>query len=171
MLDKLCRINRRRLGGIRLVAIVFGFGCLLHFTHRECAKTADQPPKQTPGVFNAENRLISAPQSASSNKPSEAFHATAYNLSGMTTAGVPAAPGYVAADPEVIPLGSVIYVESPLMSGVYQVMDTGELIKWKIIDIFIPSYEACKDFGRRMVKVKVLRYGFREDPSNKKADK
>jgi 3D (Asp-Asp-Asp) domain-containing protein len=89
----------------------------------------------------------------------------------MTTAGVPAAPGYVAADPEVIPLGSVIYVESPLRSGVYQVMDTGELIKGKIIDIFIPSYEACKDFGRRMVKVKVLRYGFHEDPSNKKADK
>jgi hypothetical protein len=47
-------------------------------------------------------------------------------------------------------------------------MDTGELIKGKIIDIFFPSYEACKEFGRRMVKVKVLRSGFKDDPSEKK---
>jgi 3D (Asp-Asp-Asp) domain-containing protein len=80
---------------------------------------------------------------------------------------VPVAPGYVAADPRVIPLGSMIYVETPFMSGIYQVMDTGELIKGKIIDIFIPSYEACKDFGRRIVKVKVLRYGFQDDPADK----
>jgi len=72
-------------------------------------------------------------------------------------------PGYAAADPQVIPLGSMIYIETPLMSGVYQVMDTGSKIKGKIIDIFIPSYEACLDFGRRAVKVKVLRYGFKGD--------
>jgi 3D (Asp-Asp-Asp) domain-containing protein len=171
MLDKLCRINRRRLGVFRLAAIVFGFGCLLHFTHRECAKNADQPPKPIHVKLIAETKSLVPLKAAPSNKPLEVFHATAYSLSGMTTSGVPAAPGYVAADPEVIPLGSVIYIESPLMSGVYQVMDTGELIKGKIIDIFIPSYEACKEFGRRMVKVKVLRYGFHEDPAKKQTDK
>jgi 3D (Asp-Asp-Asp) domain-containing protein len=71
----------------------------------------------------------------------------------------------------VIPLGSVIYVETPFMSGVYQVMDTGELIKGKIIDIFIPSYQACKEFGRRKVKVKVLRYGFEGDSAENKQEK
>ena len=39
-------------------------------------------------------------------------------------------------------------------------LDTGDLIKGKIIDIFIPSYERCKEFGRRIVKVTVLRHGF-----------
>ncbi len=81
------------------------------------------------------------------------------------------APGHVAADPDVIPLGSMIYVESPLMGGIYQVLDTGELVKGKIIDIFIPSYERCKEFGRRIVKVKVLRYGFLGDPPEAKPGK
>ena len=62
----------------------------------------------------------------------------------------------------------MIYVETPFLSGIYQVMDTGEVIKGKIIDIFIPSYEACREFGRRMVKVKVLRYGFNEDHAETK---
>ena len=167
MLDTLCRVTRGRLGVFRLAAIVFGFGCLLHFTNRECARNADQPPKSPPAKLTAETRSLLPFKNTPSNKPLEVFHATAYSLSGMTTAGVPAAPGYVAADPEVIPMGSVIYIETPLLSGVYQVMDTGELIKGKIIDIFIPSYEACKEFGRRMVKVKVLRYGFHEDPAKK----
>jgi 3D (Asp-Asp-Asp) domain-containing protein len=171
MLGKFCRINRGRLRVFRLAAIVFGFACLLHLTHRECAKTADQIPKQVTVPFFTGFKPAPSYKPSPSNKPSEVFHATAYSLTGMTTAGVPAAPGYVAADPRVIPLGSVIYVESPLMSGVYQVMDTGELIKGKIIDIFIPSYEACKEFGRRMVKVKVLRYGFQKDQPKKNSDK
>jgi 3D (Asp-Asp-Asp) domain-containing protein len=98
----------------------------------------------------------------------ERFQATAYCVTGLMRAGIPVAPGYVSADPKVIPLGSVIYVETPFRSGIYQVMDTGELIKGKIIDIFIPSYEACREFGRRMVNVKVLRYGFEGDPAGKK---
>ena len=93
----------------------------------------------------------------------EIFKATAYCLSGITKSGVPVAPLHVAADPRVIPLGSMIYVESPLMSGIYQVTDTGRLIKGKIIDIFMPSYKKSIEFGRRNVKVKVLRYGYVDD--------
>jgi 3D (Asp-Asp-Asp) domain-containing protein len=105
------------------------------------------------------------------NSPVEVFHATAYCLTGITRSGVPTAPGRVAADPNIIPLGSMIYVETPWMSGIYQVMDTGDLIKGKIIDIFIPSYEKCMEFGRRIVKVKVLRYGFHNENAGKPANK
>jgi len=98
----------------------------------------------------------------------ETFQATAYSITGITKSGVPVQPGHVAADPRVIPLGSMIYVESPLMGGVYQVTDTGRLIKGKIIDIFIPSYHECIEFGRRNVKVKVLRYGYGADDPRKK---
>ena len=154
MLDKAFIVNRRRLGLARSAAIVVGFACIIHVTHRECARNADRPVRQmTPPA----GPIVDEAQPA---KGPEEFHATAYCLKGLTTTGVPAAPGYAAADPEIIPLGSVIYVETPLRSGIYQVMDTGELIRGKIIDIFIPSYEACKEFGRRQVKVKVLRYGF-----------
>jgi 3D (Asp-Asp-Asp) domain-containing protein len=98
--------------------------------------------------------------SNSNGAPREEFEATAYCITGISKSGAPIKPGHVAADPKVIPLGSMIYVDSPLMGGIYQVKDTGELVKGKIIDIFIPSYERCKAFGRRAVKVQVLRYGF-----------
>jgi hypothetical protein len=39
-------------------------------------------------------------------------------------------------------------------------MDTGKLVKGKIIDIYIPDYGLATEFGRRKVKVTILRYGF-----------
>ena len=143
----------------RVIAAVVGFGCLLHIAHKECARGSDQPSRSS--SYNA------ARASDPEVTPLEDFHATAYCVTGITKSGVAVQPGHVAADPKVIPLGSMIYVESSRMGGIYQVLDTGELIKGKIIDIFIPSYESCREFGRRMVKVKVLRYGFLGDPPGK----
>jgi 3D (Asp-Asp-Asp) domain-containing protein len=160
-------MDRRRLGILRITAILVTFACAIHFTHRDSAISADSPRRN--------EVLISA--DSTSNKISvkplnpEEFNATAYCVTGLTASGVPVAPGHVSADPKVIPLGSMIYVETPFMSGVYQVMDTGELIKGKIIDIFIPSYESCMEFGRRIVKVKVLRYGFKGESQDKKSSK
>ncbi len=165
MLNKACRTGRRRVEILRIAAIVCGFACLIHFTSRECARSAERPVQA--GSVTA---VLAATKPALFPNSLEDFHATAYCLTGLTTAGVPAAKGYVSADPNVIPLGSMIYVESPLVSGVYQVMDTGELIKGNIIDVFIPSYRACKEFGRRMVKVKVLRYGFKGDNPGKELE-
>lgn len=97
----------------------------------------------------------------------EDFQATAYCITGVTKSGVSVASGHVASDPRVIPLGSVIYVESPLVSGIFQVTDTGKNVKGKIIDIFIPSYRQSIEFGRRKIKLKVLRYGYgNDDPSS-----
>jgi 3D (Asp-Asp-Asp) domain-containing protein len=88
------------------------------------------------------------------------FEATAYCDHGITKSGVPVETGIVAADPRVLPLGSLIRVENTQYSGVYRVMDTGGLIKGKIIDIFIPSREKALQFGRRQVEITVLRYGY-----------
>ena len=151
--------NRKPMRGFRVAAIIVGFLCTLHLTHRECAKMADRPLR---------NQDLT---SAAADPSSEEFNATAYCITGITKSGVKVAPGHVAADPEVIPLGSMIYVDSPLMGGIYQVLDTGELIKGKIIDIFIPSYERCREFGRRIVKVTVLRSGFLNDPPEKQPSK
>ncbi len=144
-----------------MAAIIIGFGCMIHMTHIEGAKLTDKSVKN--------NDLPNSETAQALNiTPSEDFHATAYCVTGITRSGVMAVPGHVAADPKVIPLGSMIYVDSPLMGGIYQVRDTGDLVKGKIIDIFIPSYERCIHFGRRPVKVKVLRYGFLGYPPEKK---
>ena len=141
-------MNWRRMSRVRIFVVIAGFACLLHVTHRECSPVVDT---------QANNGLA---YSSPAPRDLEKFQATAYCVSGITKSGIQVAPGHVAADPRVIPLGSMIYIDSPLMGGIYQVLDTGALVKGKIIDIYIPSYEQCLEFGRRMVKVKVLRYGF-----------
>jgi hypothetical protein len=39
-------------------------------------------------------------------------------------------------------------------------MDTGRLIKGRIIDIFMRDRKSAIEFGRRTVKLTLLRYGF-----------
>jgi 3D (Asp-Asp-Asp) domain-containing protein len=87
------------------------------------------------------------------------FEATAYCDSGITKSGIPVAPGIVAADPRVLPLGSLIKLETTEYTGVYRVLDTGGLVKGRIIDIYMPGLEEALNFGRRKVQIVVLRYG------------
>ena len=158
--DKHC-VSWKRFNKIRILIVIVGFGCLVHFNRRESARVTDQSIAYRP----SSTEMTPPPPKM------ENFDATAYCVTGITKSGVRVAPGHVAADPKVIPLGSMIYVDSPLMGGIYQVLDTGEMVKGKIIDIFIPSYERCQEFGRRMVKVKVLRYGFMNKQSENHTNK
>jgi 3D (Asp-Asp-Asp) domain-containing protein len=88
------------------------------------------------------------------------FLATAYSYHGITRSGLPVAPGLAAADPRVLPLGSLIHVDVPRYRGIYQVMDTGRLIKGKRIDLYIPSYKSALEFGAQKVNITVLRRGY-----------
>jgi 3D (Asp-Asp-Asp) domain-containing protein len=85
--------------------------------------------------------------------------ATAYCLDGETRAGTETRRGVVAADPRVLPLGTVIRVEG--LEGRhnrrYVVEDTGPAIKGREIDIYMPSCRAAKEFGRQDARVRVLR--------------
>jgi 3D (Asp-Asp-Asp) domain-containing protein len=155
MIGSKWKTDRRYLRRFRVLAIIAGFAFTVHIAHRECARMGDLSVQK-------ENLPGSGTATASTATRTEDFEATAYCVTGITKSGAKVVPGHVAADPKVIPLGSMIYVDSPFMGmgGIYQVLDTGELVKGKIIDIFIPSYERCVEFGRRGVKVQVLRYGF-----------
>ncbi len=153
MIGSKWKVDRRYLRRFKVIVILVGFACTVHIARRECAKMADR--------YTQDESLAGSDAAAASTPArTEDFEATAYCVTGITKSGAKVAPGHVAADPKVIPLGSMIYVDSPLMGGIYQVLDTGEMVKGKIIDIFIPSYQDCVDFGRRAVKVQVLRYGF-----------
>lgn len=94
----------------------------------------------------------------------ERFEATAYCDNGITFSGVRVRRGIVAADPDILPISSVIEVQAGRYSGIYTVMDTGDAIKGTIIDIDMPNHEEAIQFGRRPVQIRVLRYGWNHTP-------
>lgn len=87
------------------------------------------------------------------------FKATAYSLRGRTASGIETGPGVVAADPRVLPLGSLIEIKAGSYSGVYTVHDTGSAVKGNMVDVWMPSSKEARRFGRRSIKLHVLRYG------------
>lgn len=88
--------------------------------------------------------------------------ATAYCQGGKTQSGTKARTGIVAADPLVLPVGSVVRVDGVAggLRGIYTVMDTGSAVKGAHIDIFVPDCARAQKFGERTVTVKVLRRGW-----------
>ena len=89
-----------------------------------------------------------------------AFQATAYTQRRATASGERAQTGVVAADPRILPLGTKIQVgNAGPYSGIYMVADTGPKVQGRRIDIFIPNQQRAKRFGRKVVEVKVLRWG------------
>jgi 3D (Asp-Asp-Asp) domain-containing protein len=92
------------------------------------------------------------------------FVATAYCKGQTTASGVAVRAGIAAADPKVLPLGSIIRIGGEAVNakyhGVYSVLDTGPLIKGRRLDLYIWSCYEALDFGRRGVEVTVLRHGW-----------
>jgi 3D (Asp-Asp-Asp) domain-containing protein len=94
------------------------------------------------------------------------FMATAYCKGQTTFSGVNVRAGIAAADPELLPQGSVIQVEGvpePLR-GIYTVLDTGPKIQGRLIDLYMWSCYEALDFGRRKVTLTILRHGW--NPKN-----
>ena len=83
------------------------------------------------------------------------FELTFYTHTGNRTAsGVyPKAGRTVAVDKNVIPLGTMIYVEG---YGLYVAEDTGGDIKGKRLDVFVDTKEEAIKLGRKTAKVYLL---------------
>lgn len=100
------------------------------------------------------------------------MNASAYDLSfestgkrpgdrgyGITASGTQVRPGVVSVDPNVIPLGTRLYIESLDGTPDYGnavAEDTGGAIKGNKIDLFFSSRNAALNFGRRNVRVHIL---------------
>jgi 3D (Asp-Asp-Asp) domain-containing protein len=98
--------------------------------------------------------------------------ATAYDQSGTTASGVPTKRHIVAADPDILPIGSRIKIRhAGRYSGEYVVADTGEKIVGRRLDIYIPSAASCKKFGKKNVKVKVIALGDNTKQATQEAEK
>lgn len=74
-----------------------------------------------------------------------------------TYMGTEIRPGVIAVDPNVIPLGSRVYIEFPDGKGMYAVAeDTGGAIKGNRIDVAKWSVGEAQDFGMQKAKVYIL---------------
>jgi 3D (Asp-Asp-Asp) domain-containing protein len=79
--------------------------------------------------------------------------AYSYCLTGRTASGRYTAPGIVAVDPAVIPLGSKLYIPG---YGWGVAADTGGAIVGNKIDVWYPSSGQCYSWGVRNVTIKVF---------------
>src|SRR2546430_9633127 len=90
-----------------------------------------------------------------------AFSATAYCKGIVTASGAAVQNGVAAADPELLPVGSVIDVDSlpGKYNGVYTVMDTGPAVQARQIGIYMWSGDEALQFSRTTIHLKLLRAG------------
>ena len=95
------------------------------------------------------------------------FKATAYCKGETTASGVGVRTGIAAADPAILPVGSVVRLETPnpRYSGVWTVMDTGPAVRGRTVDLYLWSCKEALQFGRRSVRLTVLRLGWSPENS------
>ncbi|TWT28609.1 G5 and 3D domain-containing protein [Planomicrobium sp. CPCC 101110] len=113
----------------------------------------------------AKKEVSAAPKAAQASEPAgkemivsaTAYTASCAGCSGITATGInlKANPGLkvIAVDPNVIPLGSKVWVEG---YGHAIAGDTGGAIKGNKIDLFVADQSAALAFGRKQVKIKIL---------------
>jgi 3D (Asp-Asp-Asp) domain-containing protein len=94
------------------------------------------------------------------------FTATAYCRGTTTASGVNVRSGIAAADPDLLPVGSVLRVErlDDRYNGIYTVMDTGPKVHGRHLDIYIWNCDEAVQLGRRQMFITVLRMGW--NPQN-----
>ena len=132
----------RSLRGCLTLCLLCGSACAHH------ARTPATPAAPPPG-----------PAASSHAAGERTFVATAYCQNGTTASGAHTAIGIVAADPDVLPIGTHIRVSGLTRGrdGVYHVMDTGTRVRGRRIDVFMESCADAKRFGTQRVRVSVVR--------------
>ncbi|MCZ8533792.1 LysM peptidoglycan-binding domain-containing protein [Psychrobacillus psychrodurans] len=110
--------------------------------------TSNAPTSETKATSSVEKELTMT---------STAYTASCAGCSGITATGINLKENpnqkVISVDPNVIPLGSRVWVEG---YGEAIAGDTGGSIKGNKIDIFIPSKQAAINWGHKTVKVKIL---------------
>jgi len=90
------------------------------------------------------------------------FTATAYCKGTTTASGVNVRTGIAAADPDLLPVGSVVQIDRlpDRYNGIYTIMDTGPSVQGRHIDIYMWSCIEALSLGRRDMLITVLRLGW-----------
>jgi 3D (Asp-Asp-Asp) domain-containing protein len=95
------------------------------------------------------------------------FTATAYCKGTTTASGANVRTGIAAADPDLLPVGSVIQVDKlgERYDGVYTIMDTGPKVHGRHIDVYMWNCNEALELGRRIMQLTVLRLGWNPSAS------
>lgn len=134
----------------------------VHYNHGEVVDTKElQRTTITPmksKIIRAGTRDIEVSRSYNRVKEVITMEATAYlptdgGGDGITATGIPARYGVVAVDPNVIPLGTRVYIPG---YGEAIAADTGGDIVGNRIDVVLEDYGSAMQFGRRTVDVYIL---------------
>lgn len=114
-------------------------------------------------IKEPKSRLIAMGTISSASRSGKRFdferalvvEATAYTHTGSRTAtGLYPEVGTVAVDPDIIPLGSKLYIEG---YGFAKAQDVGGAIRGNRVDVFVDTQGAAMRWGRRTVKTYVLK--------------
>ena len=94
------------------------------------------------------------------------FTATAYCKGETTASGVVVRTGIAAADPSLLPVGTVVRIDTTKgqYDGIWTIMDTGPAVQGRTIDLYLWSCHDALRFGRQSVQLTVLRLGW--NPQN-----
>jgi 3D (Asp-Asp-Asp) domain-containing protein len=111
-------------------------------------QTALQPAATSPAAVSA----APAPEARRDDSGASTLTVAAigYSFPGRTASGLPVGPGIVAVDPNVIPLGTRMYVPG---YGEAVAADTGSSIRGNVIDLWFPSTAEAQAWGRRTVTI------------------
>jgi 3D (Asp-Asp-Asp) domain-containing protein len=96
------------------------------------------------------------------------FAATAYCKGTTTASGTNVRTGIAAADPDLLPVGTVIQIDSlgQRYNGIYTILDTGPAVQGRHIDLYMWSCNEALAFGAKKVQLNVLRLGWNPRASN-----
>ena len=91
-----------------------------------------------------------------------AFSATAYCKGETTASGASIHSGIAASDPDLLPVGSVVDIDSlpGHYNGIYTVLDTGPAVQGRQVDLYMWSCNEALEFGRQPIHLTVLRLGW-----------
>ena len=147
----LSRSNGRKVLAKAVAAIVFAFLFdATVFDSRNVARLAEL------------RHTVSKPETGSKLR----FTATFYCKGTTTASGANVESGMAAADPDLLPIGSVIRIASlgDKYDGIYTVMDTGPKVQGRHVDVYLWSCNEALQMGRRKMDLTVLRLGW--NPQN-----
>ena len=121
---------------------------------------AEEPVTEAPAEEPAQEEETAADQEVAQEltMTATAYTATCEGCSGITATGINLLENpdmkVISVDPDVIPLGSKVWVEG---YGEAIAGDTGGAIVGNKIDIFIPDYDDAVNYGVQEVQVKVYK--------------
>jgi 3D (Asp-Asp-Asp) domain-containing protein len=133
---------------VATIGAAVGFVFVYETNVPDSVKTADEDPAAA----------VAAPKPGMRMR----FQATAYCKGEKTASGVSVRTGIAAADPSLLPVGTVVRVDTsdPKLDGIWTVMDTGPAVQGRTIDLYMWSCHEALRFGRQSIQVEVLRLGW-----------